>query len=159
MPAKQLESIKCAMTIEAEVIELVARHGGLSPEKVSTTSRLFHDLGFDGDDAVELFEAFQERFDVELTPLYEHWSSHFGPEGCGSPKGLLLSLALMLVPPLALMPFDVSPMWGWTAALAGVVGWMIVRRIWPIEDDTVPIAVKDLVIAAETKSWPIRYSA
>jgi len=39
------------------------------------------DLGMDGDDAVEFFEAFGQTFSVDLARLWQHWHHHFAPEG------------------------------------------------------------------------------
>ena len=35
---------------------------GVRAERLSTTSRLLHDLGIDGDDAVNFFLALEQRF-------------------------------------------------------------------------------------------------
>jgi acyl carrier protein len=68
----------------------VSEQTGVRPTRLTQRTRLFHDLGMDGDDAVEFFEAFACEFDVDLSGM--EWNRHFGPEGgCGC------------VPPLALI--------------------------------------------------------
>ena len=81
-----------AENLEAQVIELAAQMGEVAPERVALTARLLHDLGIDGDDAVELFDGVHERFGTDLTHLYEEWSEHFGPEG------MPLSARLAIIP-------------------------------------------------------------
>ncbi len=75
------------VSIEAGVIDLIAKDRGLPVAKVTLEKRLLHDLGMDGDDAVEFFEDFGKRYEVDLAPLYQNWDRHFGREGFGSPLG------------------------------------------------------------------------
>jgi acyl carrier protein len=60
------------------VRDFVAEYLRERKEKLSPDSRLLQDLGVDGADAVELLEAFSEKFGVDMAhfPL----SKHFGPE-------------------------------------------------------------------------------
>ncbi len=55
---------------------------------MSLDSRLQDDLGLDGDDAFELFEKFEKKFETDCSALWSQWDSHFGPEGA-SPRWLL----------------------------------------------------------------------
>ena len=143
-----------AVSVE-DVIQLVAEERGLAPEKVNLNSRLLHDLGMDGDDAVEFFEEFEKRYGPDLTPLYEHWNQHFGPEGCGpSPVGCVVLFALLWLP-LLFMPFGISPYWVWGVEIAALLLWLWPLRQWPLKDETIAVTVQDLVNAAETKRWPI----
>jgi hypothetical protein len=143
-------------SLEHEVIELVAVERGLAPAKVNLRSRLLHDLGMDGDDAVEFFEDFEKRYGADLTPLYQHWSRHFGPEGCGSPTSCLL-MFLLVLSPFPLMPLGISPVWVWGLEIAALLLWLWPLRQWPLKDNTIPVTVQDLVAAAESKQWPISY--
>jgi acyl carrier protein len=145
-----------ATSVEQDVVKLVAEQRGLAPQKVALNSRLLHDLGMDGDDAVEFFEEFEKRYGADLAPLYRHWHRHFGPEGCGSPTSLLVML-LLLFAPLLLMPFGISPLWVWGAEIAALLLWLWPLRQWPLKDKTIAVTVQDLVLAAETKRWPINY--
>jgi|MudIll2142460700_1097286.scaffolds.fasta_scaffold269067_2 acyl carrier protein len=49
-----------------------------SKEPLSEDTRLLHDLGMDGTDAVEFMEAFSGEFDVDMSKL--EFDRHFGPE-------------------------------------------------------------------------------
>jgi len=71
-----------ADSIEARVIEFVARVAEIKPERVTLTTRLLDDLGIDGDEAVALFKGVHEQFGTDLTHLYEQWSEHLDPREC-----------------------------------------------------------------------------
>ena len=72
----------------AEQVRLfVARERGMSPAKVSLQSSLFHDLGTDGYDGVELLQAYAREFHVDLDSI--RWGQHFGPEAAFNPFCLL----------------------------------------------------------------------
>jgi hypothetical protein len=60
---------------------------GDRPERVSLESDLFADLGIDGDDAAEVFQAIKERFEVDFSTM--EWTRHFGPEAGFCPLALL----------------------------------------------------------------------
>ena len=145
-----------ALPIEAEVLDLIAHERRLPRHKVTLSSRLLHDLGMDGDDAVEFFREFEERYDPDLAILYEHWDRHFGPEGFGSPLMFLVMLVLLFLP-LPLIPLGISPALVWGAEIAAVLLWHWPFKQWPLKDKTIPVTVEDVVVAAETKRWPIAY--
>ena len=52
-----------------------------SEAELTPDTRLFHDLGIDGDDGDELLEAFCEAFSIENMNEIDV-SAYFGPEGC-----------------------------------------------------------------------------
>ena len=145
-----------ALPIEAEIVGLIAHERGLPSHKVTLSSRLLHDLGMDGDDAVEFFREFEERYDADLATLYEHWDRHFGPEGLGSPTTFLVMLVLLFLP-LPLIPLGISPALVWGAEIAAVLLWHWPVKQWPLKDKTIPVTVEDVIVAAETKRWPIAY--
>jgi acyl carrier protein len=65
------------------VIELVAEQTGVSPSRITATTRIGEDLGVDGDDASDLITAFATRFQVDIAAF--NFSRHFGPEAGFSP--------------------------------------------------------------------------
>jgi hypothetical protein len=67
------------MSIEAEIIRLVAGQTGHPEEGITLQTTLFGDLGVDGDDGRELMAVFTKRFAVDMRQ-YRH-NRHFGPEG------------------------------------------------------------------------------
>jgi len=140
--------------VQREVIALVAKERGLARDNVKLSSRLRRDLGMDGDDAVEFFQEFEERYGVDLSPLYRRWDRHFGPEGYGNPRAFLIAIAL-LFSPLPLLPFGVSPVWVWGIAIVALLLWRWPLRWWPWRDTTIAVSVQDLVTAAETGKWPL----
>jgi hypothetical protein len=69
--------------ISGEVCRFVADELGVATARLAPATRLFHDLGCDGDDAYELFHNFRNRFEVDLTGF--RLSDHFGPEAAFNP--------------------------------------------------------------------------
>jgi len=74
----------------AKVIEFVSNEIGIDEAKLKPELSLYHDLGVDGEDALELLEAFSKVFNVDVTgfPLPDY----FGNEGSMSPIGFLKGL-------------------------------------------------------------------
>ena len=137
---------------EESVVALVARWA--SRDRIDLTDRLAHDLGIDGDDAWELFEAFGAEFEVNLEPLYRRWDEHFGPEGIPLRIGLTgVAIASGAGVAAAALGWP-----GWlaiVAAFACVLGWMFGLRAWPLGGpDLRPVTVGDLIYAASRGRWP-----
>ena len=61
-----------------EVRKLVAIQSGQRIERIQPSSRLFHDLGIDGDDAEELLVALGKRFSLPIEDF--PFSQYFGSE-------------------------------------------------------------------------------
>lgn len=59
--------------IEQSILGFVTEETGYNPKRLALNSGLAHDIGVDGDDAVELFQKFEKKYEVDLTSLYEHW--------------------------------------------------------------------------------------
>lgn len=146
------------IAILPEIIEHVAEQTGIKAEKLNAKTRLLQDTGMDGDDAVEFFTDFANRYEVDLAPLYARWDRHFGPEGIGTPTSILVMLALIFAP-ILLIPLGVSALWGWSVELIGIIVWLWPLRQWPLKDNTIAVTVGDLAQAAETKRWPISYDS
>jgi len=73
-----------------DIIALIANDTGAKRNGVHLSSRLAEDIGMDGDDAVEFFEKFGEKFHVDLTTLGDHWKDHFRSEGLfGTSPGVM----------------------------------------------------------------------
>jgi acyl carrier protein len=70
------------MPIEDEVFDFVAEQRGMKRDKLKVSDRLLVDLGMDGDDASEFFEAFEKKFEVDLTYLQEHHLSSSVVDSC-----------------------------------------------------------------------------
>jgi hypothetical protein len=135
-----------------QIVEFTAQHRAGNRKKVAPTARLAQDLGIDGDDAVEFFKHFGERFGVDLKRLWEDWEQYFVPEGGPGVRFVLGCLALMLVGEGIHKLVGLLPFWAWGSAL--VVLWVWPLRCWPRRSKgTVPITVQDLVDAADRKQW------
>ena len=71
------------MPISEPLAQFVATELGVSAAQLSASTRLFHDLGVDGEDGREFMEAYGRRFDVDLSG-FDH-SRHFGEEAAANP--------------------------------------------------------------------------
>jgi len=65
-------------TIFNQIREFIASKRGIKSSKISVNSKLYHDLGLDGDDALEFFESFSCIFCVDISEFY--LDNHFGSE-------------------------------------------------------------------------------
>jgi hypothetical protein len=145
-------------TLKVEVLKLVVEQTGVVPEKVQLSSRLLHDIGMDGDDAVDFFNRVHERFGTDLTHLHEHWSEHFGPEGISCWYGLVIIPAAVVGGVVAGVA-GLSTFWGVAMALALLVALLWAVRRWGPPDRTVPVTVGEVVAAVEAGAWPSRPQA
>lgn len=64
----------------ARLAALLEREQGYPASRVTRETRLRHDAGMDGDDAVEFLEAYAQEFGVDMAGF--RFYHHFGPEGC-----------------------------------------------------------------------------
>lgn len=62
-----------------QVKSFIAEQTGCNKEIITLTTTLGNDLGVDGDDADDFFDAFSRKFRVDLSSL--QLDRHFGPEG------------------------------------------------------------------------------
>ena len=144
-------------TTEAHVLRFVADKTNVRLEKVSLVARLGHDLGVDGDDAVELFEAYEKEFHVDLRLLWETWSEHFGPEASFfvSPPFLVACVAIG-TSIIFLQIISGISLPSWSIVVVAIVGGFFVAlgyvRVYrtPLKE----ITVADLVNAARRGAWP-----
>jgi len=114
--------------LEARVRKFVAEFCSVRPERIDRQTTLLGNLGVDGDDAVELFMAFEKEFQVDLSGL--DLSKHFGSEG----MSLLAPIYLLLLPIHLII--------------------CAIRRGKPLlRGGLVPIRVADLIAATERGKW------
>ncbi len=65
--------------LSTEVFAMVSHFTGVRSQELTPETTLFHDLGIDGDDAVDFFEEFGKAFHVNLTDF--KIARYFGSEG------------------------------------------------------------------------------
>ena len=65
-------------TLDDRVIAWLADHLAVPISKISATSRIGEDFGVDGDDALELLQAYSEKFGVDCKGF--DIKRYFGPE-------------------------------------------------------------------------------
>ena len=78
--------------IQNAVFDLIQNERQCQRNEIALDRSLNYDLGMDGDDAVEFFEEFGKKFNVDLTELGHEWNLYFVPEGVslfGPPDGYL----------------------------------------------------------------------
>lgn len=143
--------------IEQSILAFVAEETGYNPKRLVLNSRLAQDIGVDGDDAVELFQKFEKRYEVDLTSLYEHWDQHFGPEGGGPGMGFMVATgAAVILGDLLNRACRPIPTWAWMIAL--LVGYLFVHAKFFTESvNCTPITVQELVDAAISRRWNRQY--
>lgn len=76
--------------IEKSVRDFVAAARSTSVEKVTLDKSLFHDLGVDGEDAVDLMNGFAVEFNVSLEGF--DFQKYFGAEAASGPMAFFLEL-------------------------------------------------------------------
>ena len=68
-----------AQDLTDRVIQFLSEQLGVREQRIAANTTIFTDLRVDGDDGVELLEAFGDRFDVDMTACEP--ARHFGPDG------------------------------------------------------------------------------
>lgn len=64
--------------LTTKVFTMVSEFSGIRQQDLHMETTLFRDLGIDGDDAVDFFNEFGKRFQVDLADF--NLGKHFGPE-------------------------------------------------------------------------------
>lgn len=143
--------------IEQSILAFVARETGRNPKRLALNSRLVHDLGVDGDDAVELFEKFGEKYGVDLTALFQNWDHHFAPEGSGPGIGfMIVTGAALIFGDLLHRAYPPIPAWAWMIALP--IAYLFVGTKFFAEPDNCDrITIQELVDAAISRTWDRHY--
>jgi Protein of unknown function (DUF1493) len=156
--------------LEQRVLTLAAIRAGVSPRKVSPTTRLAQDLDIRGDDAAEFFDAYRKEFRVNLDELNMHWDQHFHPEA-----GLLLNTVFIVIGCVTLAgsllvlfrfggwlwsynyfsPYRMyrTPTW----IISGIVSLLCWTVAWHRGRSSSPITIADLIDAARAGRWVKSY--
>lgn len=90
--------------LEKKVIQFVAEMVCIPKQSIKLESQLMRDLGLDGDDALEFFKIFQEKFSIDLSKFFV--SCHFGEEGAYFP--LLSDLKIFFMGKRKFIPISVG---------------------------------------------------
>lgn len=73
-----------------KILLFLSTQRGVPVTSLNANLRLFHDMGLDGDDAIELLHLYSKEFNVGLSHF--HFSHYFGEEGALSPLRLVFRL-------------------------------------------------------------------
>jgi hypothetical protein len=91
--------------LETAVIALIAGECCVRSERLTPSTRILHDLGWDGDDAADLLRRFAQAFDVDASAF--RFQRHFGPEAPFHPLSYLY-LRLLRPERLRFVPLTVG---------------------------------------------------
>lgn len=141
-------------SLEDRVLQFTAKRIPDAASRVSLDSRLVEDLGLDGEDAIEFFEAYDDEFEVDLSVLIEqNWKRHFGSVG-GVHWSIVAGffVCFLISEGLARLLKSVPQ---WLLYLGIILVWWGVLQFWPAntKKELVPITVRDLLEAAQAKRW------
>ena len=138
------------------VRKLLIEGQGVPERKVTPDARIVHDLGVDGDDAAEIFEALQDRFDTDFTELNRQWQVFFNTEGA-SPRAILIGVPAMIVfggaagALAATLHWPSIAAWGLATALFVGGAWLFSR--W-FGRELQPLTVAGLAEIVQVGRWP-----
>lgn len=136
--------------------ELLVTGQGVPEGKVAPNARIVHDLGVDGDDAGELFQALHERFGTDFSELTRQWRVFFNTEGA-SPRAILSGILAIVVcggaagALAAALRWPTMFAWGLTLALLVGGGWLFSR--W-FGRELKPVTVGGLAEIVQAGRWP-----
>ncbi len=136
--------------IETQVRDYIALMADVNADRVQPATRLLHDLGIDGDDAVELFKGLHERFGMDLTLLHEHWNQYFGPEGVGWSSVLIIAPGAGVG---GIVASSVGPAAGVAVAVLLVAISLWVAPKLGLGPKLIPVTVADVARAVKLGSW------
>ncbi|GAL06337.1 hypothetical protein JCM19237_1982 [Photobacterium aphoticum] len=88
-PMKEQRSSRCNQEMLRCIATYIEAETGYSAQKISRQTRLYHDVGIDGEDAVMFLEKFAEQFEVDMSAIAFY--RYFHAEGLDS-LALLKSL-------------------------------------------------------------------
>jgi hypothetical protein len=140
-------------SIEERVYALLVEGLSGPREKLAANKTLSHDLGLEGDDAVEFFEKFGHQFRVDFSSLYEDGSKYFAAEGVGP------AIMLVMLGPGALAGFGMEQLFSslptWICFSVGMLIWLVaffyfVRRR---SRRALQISIQDLIDCAHQGRW------
>ncbi|WP_443970229.1 acyl carrier protein [Sphingobium sp. CR28] len=140
----------------ATVRKLLIEGQGVPARKVTPDARILHDLGVDGDDAAEIFEALQDRFGTDFTELNRQWRVFFSTEGA-SPRAILIGILAIIICSGAAGVLTAALHWpsvaAWGLAIAMFVGggWLFSR--W-FGRELQPLTVAGLAEIVQAGRWP-----
>lgn len=138
------------------VRKLLIEGQGVPERKVTPGARILHDLGVDGDDAGEIFEALHERFGTDFTELNRQWCVFFNTEGA-SPRAMLICIPAILAcggvagALAAVLHWPSIFAWGLAVALFLGGGWLFAR--W-FGRELQPLTVAGLAEIVQAGRWP-----
>lgn len=139
--------------IASEVMDLLAAERGLAPDKVHASSRLFQDLGLNGDDAVDFFASLEDRFGTDLTALYGRWPDYFGPEVFGWHGGILIVVTAIIGASVAGI-LNLGIAMGIALSILLLAAWTWGLKKWGRRSKLQPITVAQVIDAVEAGAWP-----
>lgn len=136
--------------------KLLIEGQGVPERQVTHDARILHDLGIDGDDAREMFEALHQRFGTDFSALNGQWRTFFNTEGA-SPREILSGVFAVLICGAAAgmlaAALDLPAIVAWGLAIALLVcgQWSFSR--W-FGRELKPLTVAGLAEIVQAGRWP-----
>lgn len=138
------------------VRKLLIEGQGVPKRKVTPDARILHDLGVDGDDAGEIFEALHERFGTDFTELNRQWRVFFNTEGT-SLREMLIGILVIIICAGAAGALAAALHWPlivvWVLAIALFVGGGRLFSRW-FGRELQPLTVALLAEIVRAGRWP-----
>jgi acyl carrier protein len=140
---------------EERVMRFTERHWPVRKGRSLTAdTRLAQDLGVDGEDAVEFFDAFQKEFGIDLEDLHIHWDQHFSPEGTLSLGALIMIVLCITAGFWVKDAVGIFPAWAWGLLLIAMAA-LIYQRL--TKDDRLPVTLGDMAESVRAGRWSKPY--
>jgi acyl carrier protein len=141
-------------SIQDRVFAFVVEHTGVRRETLMPNTRLGSDIGLDGDDALEFFQAFRKEFAVDITDLQLFWDRYFAPEGMTLSTGLLFAIPGLVFGVLFTHLFPHLPDWFCFAlAYAFCLASLCYLGKWRHKKRFPQVSIQDLIDTAKSGRW------
>lgn len=150
-----------AQIVDPALLDLIVRFSNARPQEIALSHTVLEDFSIDGDDAAIFFDEFEARFGGDLTPLYEHWTSHFNNEGVSWAEMARLIPGALVLGGVAgsLEAWLDLPRWiALGLAVVALLLWLGPLGSWPFSRlPLIPIRVRDLMEVIDSGRWPLSY--
>ena len=157
--------------LSKRVMAIVAHHRGVPASQLTLLTDVYKDLGCSGDDVDDLFLDLENRFGIDFSGF--QFDRHFGAEGTPLWGWQFDEIVwfLGLVAVAVAVGINVEGWWGPLPGPITFVGFVFLAGAWGYlgsrilpssrnwERERIPVTVGNLIEAARTKAWPIKYES
>lgn len=134
------------------IFEMLAKERRIPEHQLQPYSRLVHDLGMDGDDAVDFFASLSDRFGTDFSSLESSWSDHFSPESHYTWRAMAVWPAAIIGGAIAGLK-ELGLLGGIGITILLLFLWYLaMRRRGPIRGLTA-VTVGEIIAAVDAGAW------